>query len=562
MGGGQSLEAKAEVVKSHAVTQQAAVDSGANTATGKSFTSSGRSELAAHMIRERKHANVWDYYQLIRLLGEGSIGSVSLVRRKKGTEGGSAYPKKSAMQKILGCCSSITEAVNDTPNSNAHLYAIKSIQLSLVQQIYLDELKNEIEVLRSLDHPNIVKAYEVYESRRNLFVVMEFCSGGDLYIRAPYTENEAASLMTQLCSAISHMHKHDIVHRDLKFENVMFESKDEFSPIKVLDFGLSKKFLPGMTKLMTEGVGTLYTMAPQVLNGIYSSKADCWSLGVIAFVLLSQRKPFAAETRAKTKELIMRCQYRFDHRDWDGISQDAKDFVSSLIVYDPNKRFSAKKALDHPWLKKNSNEKDIRALVEYKKQTSLMNHVHDNIIGYARMSSLKRIASVVVAHKSSAAEILEIRKAFEAYDTEKDGVISLSEFKAVFSQFNYTDEEMNDMFDNVDINGCNEITFTEFIAATLTLHGRIEEKRLAEAFDLIDEDDTGYISKENLEKLLGKSVDPERVESLIREVDVDGDVRIYFSDFIAMFREDNCQQCIDCLGTSTPRRSTSHSSEA
>lgn len=182
----------------------------------------------------------------------------------------------------------------------------------------------------------------------------------------------------------------------------MFESKDEFSPIKVLDFGLSKKFLPGMTKLMTEGVGTLYTMAPQVLNGIYSSKADCWSLGVIAFVLLSQRKPFAAKTRAKTKELIMRCQYRFDHRDWDGISQDAKDFVSSLIVYDPNKRFSAKKALDHPWLKKNSNEKDIRASVEYKKQTSLMNHVHDNIIGYARMSSLKRIASVVVAHKSSA----------------------------------------------------------------------------------------------------------------------------------------------------------------
>lgn len=157
---------------------------------------------------------------MIRLLGEGSIGSVSLVRRKKGTEGGSAYPKKSAMQKILGCCSSITEAVNDTPNSNAHLYAIKSIQLSLVQQIYLDELKNEIEVLRSLDHPNIVKAYEVYESRRNLFVVMEFCSGGDLYIRAPYTENEAASLMTQLCSAISHMHKHDIVHRDLKVSSI------------------------------------------------------------------------------------------------------------------------------------------------------------------------------------------------------------------------------------------------------------------------------------------------------------------------------------------------------
>jgi calcium-dependent protein kinase len=183
----------------------------------------------------------------------------------------------------------------------------------------------------------------------------------------------------------------------------MFESKNDLSArIKVLDFGLSRKFLPGMSKLMTEGVGTLYTMSPQVLNGIYSSSADCWSLGVIAFILLSQRKPFAAKTRSKTKELIMRCQYQFTHRDWDGISHDAKDFVSSLIVYDPIERLTAKQALEHPWLKKYSDEKNNRTSIEYKKQTSLMNHVHDNIIGYARMSTLKRIASVVVAHKSSA----------------------------------------------------------------------------------------------------------------------------------------------------------------
>lgn len=104
---------------------------------------------------------------------------MSLVRRKKGTEGGSAYPKKGILEQIFGCCTDIT--VNDTTNPSAHseLYAIKSIQLSLVQQSYLDELRNEIEVLRSLDHPNIVKAYEVYEYRRNIYVVMEYCSGGE-----------------------------------------------------------------------------------------------------------------------------------------------------------------------------------------------------------------------------------------------------------------------------------------------------------------------------------------------------------------------------------------------
>eukprot|EP00804_Cyclotella_cryptica_P025322 CCRYP_012420-RH/>CCRYP_012420-RH protein AED:0.47 eAED:0.47 QI:0/-1/0/1/-1/1/1/0/185 len=137
-------------------------------------------------------------------------------------------------------------------------YALKCIQLRLVQKSYLDELRNEIEVLRSLDHPNIVKAYEVYETPRNIYVLMEYCSGGDLYARAPYTENAAASLMAQLASAIAHMHKHNVVHRDLKCENIMFESKeDPMARIKVLDFGLSKKFLPGMSKVMTEGVGTV-----------------------------------------------------------------------------------------------------------------------------------------------------------------------------------------------------------------------------------------------------------------------------------------------------------------
>jgi calcium-dependent protein kinase len=84
---------------------------------------------------------------------------------------------------------------------------------------------------------------------------MQYCSGGDLYARAPYTEDAAATLMSQLCSAIAHMHKHYVVHRDIKCENIMFESKDPLAQIKVLDFGLSKKFIPGMTKLMTEGVG-------------------------------------------------------------------------------------------------------------------------------------------------------------------------------------------------------------------------------------------------------------------------------------------------------------------
>lgn len=397
-----------------------------------------------------------DYVE-VRRLGEGSIGSVSLVRRKKGTEGGSAYSRhahKSIVKSIFGCCFQRPKVIERSP-SNTHAekqsqsfhseeYALKSIQLRLVQQSYLNELRNEIEVLRSLDHPNIVKAYEVYENKRNIYVLMEFCSGGDLYARAPYIESDAASLVTQLCSAIAHMHKNRVVHRDLKFENIMFESKDPMAKIKVLDFGLSKKFLPGASKIMTEGVGTVYTMAPQVFKGIYTSKADCWSIGVIAFILLCQEKPFAGKKRSEMVHSIMQCRYNFKAVGWRGVSEEAKDFVSKLLVINPSVRMSAQQALDHPWLKK--KEYPILSETDSRRQNSLLVHVKDNIMAYANMSEMRRIASMVVAHKSSTQEILEMRDAFDKYDVQRDGVISMEEFKAALSEFNYTDDELNDLF--------------------------------------------------------------------------------------------------------------------
>ena len=163
--------------------------------------------------------------------------------------------------------------------------------------MFVSEMMNEIDILRKMDHPNIVKAYEVYKSKSNIYVVMEFCSGGDLYARNPYDETDAAKIVGKLLSALAYMHGKGIVHRDLKFENIMFESKAPDAEIKVLDFGLSKKFKDGHTGLMTEGVGTIYTMSPQVLEGEYSEKADLWAVGVIAYMLLSNKKPFHSRNR-------------------------------------------------------------------------------------------------------------------------------------------------------------------------------------------------------------------------------------------------------------------------
>ena len=119
------------------------------------------------------------------------------------------------------------------------------------------QLRNEIDILRNLDHPNIIKPLEVYDGKKQIYMVLELCDGGDLYKRAPYSEKDSATIMGKLLSAIKYMHDHGIVHRDLKFENIMFESKAKDAEIKVIDFGLSKKFALGEKDIMNEGTLSL-----------------------------------------------------------------------------------------------------------------------------------------------------------------------------------------------------------------------------------------------------------------------------------------------------------------
>ena len=220
--------------------------------------------LKSRMIRERdENVDVWKFYKEHGRIGEGSIGNVSLVTRRRGTEGGSAYNAVQQSGVDVGCggvfsCWPTTRKKKARPrrltSTPREIFALKSIHLRLLKKENLDELRNEIAILKALDHPNIVKAYEVYEGHQNIYVVMEHCSGGepcpphrpcrplsrsfsslsllffpaaagDLYARAPYAESQVADVISQLCSAISYMHKNNVVHRDLKVENIMFESR-------------------------------------------------------------------------------------------------------------------------------------------------------------------------------------------------------------------------------------------------------------------------------------------------------------------------------------------------
>jgi len=410
-------------------------------------------------------------------------------------------------------------------------YALKSIHLDRVNDpTFVSELKNEIAIMKRLDHAHIVRPIETYENKGHLYMVMELCSGGDLYSRDPYTEDQAARIINGIISAVAFMHEHNVIHRDLKYENVMFANSHPKAEIKIIDFGLSKKYLPNQS--MREGVGTVYTMSPQVLEGNYNESADIWAVGVLAYMLLSSQMPFFGRKRRDILEKIMRCEYDFVGRRWSTVSKQAKNFVSELLQFDPKSRPTAEEAKQCLWLNMKLNS-SVRTATENE-----MDAIAISIESYSSKRTLQKLALMVIAHKSTSEEIGFLRKVFKRYDTDKSGAISLDEFKQCLSKYGFNEDYMEVLFVGTDLDGTGSIKYTEFLAATIEITGLVTEDRLAEAFDRLDSDDSGFISFKNLRDILGDDVPSEYVDQVLAEAAQTGQKKVSYQEFLAMWKDE------------------------
>ena len=228
-------------------------------------------------------------------------------------------------------------------------YAIKSIMKSMIE-MRIDLLERELELLVTVNHPNIIKFYEVYEDSQYIHLVMELCTGGELFdqliSKGRYTEAEAAKIMYSLLNAVSHLHSLGIVHRDLKPENIMLSTSDDQAEIKIIDFGLAKKFLQEGTGQNTI-LGSSYYVAPEVLNNSYGLSCDIWSCGVILFMLLSGKAPFDGNSDMTIYDQIRKTNYSTSGPEWTKISEEAKGFVKLLLNPDHKNRITAKEALEN-----------------------------------------------------------------------------------------------------------------------------------------------------------------------------------------------------------------------
>ncbi|XP_025120534.2 myosin light chain kinase family member 4 isoform X2 [Bubalus bubalis] len=216
-----------------------------------------------------------------------------------------------------------------------------------------DDVKNEISVMNQLDHVNLIQLYDAFESKNDIVLVMEYVDGGELFDRiiddnCNLTELDTILFIRQICEGIRHMHQMYILHLDLKPENILCVNRDT-KQIKIIDFGLARRYKP--REKLKVNFGTPEFLAPEVVNyDFVSFPTDMWSVGVIAYMLLSGLSPFLGDDDAETLNNILACRWDLEDQEFQDVSEEAREFISKLLIKEKSWRISASEALKHPWL--------------------------------------------------------------------------------------------------------------------------------------------------------------------------------------------------------------------
>ncbi|XP_047446458.1 death-associated protein kinase 3 isoform X1 [Mugil cephalus] len=218
-----------------------------------------------------------------------------------------------------------------------------------------EEIEREVNILREIQHSNIITLHDIFENKTDVILILELVSGGELFDflaeKESLTEEEATQFLKQILDGVHYLHSKRIAHFDLKPENIMLLDKNVPNPrIKLIDFGIAHQIKAGNE--FKNIFGTPEFVAPEIVNyEPLGLEADMWSIGVITYILLSGASPFLGETKQETLTNISAVNYDFDEEYFSNTSELAKDFIRRLLVKDPKKRMTIDDSLEHPWIK-------------------------------------------------------------------------------------------------------------------------------------------------------------------------------------------------------------------
>lgn len=395
------------------------------------------------------------------------------------------------------------------------------------------QLQRELLYLKTSDHPNTVRLYEVFEDSKNVSMVMDYLSGGELYDKlekkGKFPEPEAAAIMYKLFHAVSHLHFRGICHRDLKPENFLFDSKREDAEIKIIDFGLGNKF-DALNEMHTV-VGTPYYVAPEVLRRNYGKECDIWSLGVIMYAILVGFPPFNGSSDQEIQRKVLKGDFSFKYPEWETISKEAKDLIKNLLNVEPQKRLPANEVLNQPWFQivQNTLHKPIDPAVIRR----LRNYQSGNAL---RKEALKVISQFVPSES-----VRSLNSVFRIMDEEHIGFLTLDGvFRAAQTceAEQLTMEEVQRLFRQADLLQ-NRMSYTEFLIAAQNPDVYTTEEMLQAGFAYFDSEGKGFAAIKDVRKVFtrsGRTVMDDELVRLIRDYDQNADGQLDFAEFSAMVR--------------------------
>ena len=445
----------------------------------------------------------YEDYDEIKKIGEGSYGLVYLVKHK-----------------IIGATRAmkIIEKVEDEEENNVL------------------EILNEINVLKKIDHPNIIKIFEFFLKDNNYYLITENCSGGELYElvnNTHFNEVQVAYIMYQLFSAINYCHKMGIIHRDLKPENILITKNDNnFLDIKICDFGTSQIFKKG--DIQKETIGSLFYVAPEVLKKNYNFKCDLWSCGIIMYILLTQKLPFSGKT---DEEIIANIVYKdYNYKRLTNVSFEAQELISLLLEKDIKKRINAETALNHKFFRTHN----VKEMFNEIKDKSKIDKFVFNLKQYKRKSILQETTIAYLIHNFPDLEdVTDACKLFNKIDLNDNGQITLNEFhlglSLVLGNNNLKDEDYIEIFANLDINNDNYLGYEDFVRGAIDKNNLLNDKILEYAFKHFDKNNKGFITIEEIGKIFRGHIKlgdiNEGLKKIIAEVGNENKEKITYDDF-------------------------------
>jgi calcium-dependent protein kinase len=368
--------------------------------------------------------------------------------------------------------------------------AVKTFLLGDTDERKVEQALDEAEIYLALDHPHVVRLHDVFVEDDRLHLVMECMDGGELFDRVctnkAFSEAEAAQALRQMLTAVAYLHSQSIAHCDLKLENFLFEHKDD-GWLKLCDFGFSQ-LCPPNSALYKQG-GTMRYMSPGMFQGCYTTSSDTWSLGVIAFILLTGKMPFTGPEE-EIREKILKGSWDQSSDLW-GWRTEALEFVQGLLHLDPYKRLTATQALTHPWL------------VEHAPPPVVMLEagVLQSLRAFAHCTPLQRAGFSTMAWTLSTQERSKVRQVFLSMDSTYSGTLSLAEVSDALGKHGIDEIETAKIFESLDIGNRGQVGYSDFLASMCVSGELLSQQRLDEVFDCLDCDRSGAITMKNIKEL-------------------------------------------------------------